>query len=326
MIEIVSSGNLNLIQDLGRTGHMHEGVSRSGAMDCEALKYANALVGNPDDAAGLEITTFPFRFLCHAPMLISATGALASWRVDTEAVAPWWVRRVHAGQEVEVQHPEAGARVYLAFSGGLDVPVVLGSRSTDVKGGFGGHEGRGLRKGDRLQLLFEQCPDWQGKGLGCAPEHVRPFWTALHERHACLRVIAGAEFENFTQQANTVFLETSWKISPSSNRQGYRLQGPTGLALHKPVELLSHGIVPGTVQVPPDGQPIIQLSEANTCGGYPKIATVIEADLWKVAQLNTSTQVRFQFVEMDQALEAMRKQNTEILRIRDALLLMRNRA
>ncbi|BDB24079.1 hypothetical protein Tamer19_21900 [Cupriavidus sp. TA19] len=331
MIEILSTGAPNVVQDLGRRGHLGIGVGRSGAMDAMALSLANALAGNDDGAAGIEISLFPFRMRFQSDTVFACTGSDSRVLLDERVLAPWWSKRARAGQVLVVERPRRGARAYLAFAGGIDVAPVLGSRSTDLKGGFGGWEGRGLRRGDVLPLANATPeatpaakPALQGSGLGLIPNDIPAFWQELSQGCVTVRAVPAAEYEQFSEQARTAFTGTEYKVTPDANRQGYRLAGEA-LTLTWPLELLSHGIVPGTVQVPPSGQPIIQLAEANTCGGYPKIATVIEADLWRLAQAPVGCRVRFMAVGQDQALAASQAQSEERASLRSNLALMAQR-
>ncbi|WP_454742715.1 5-oxoprolinase subunit C family protein [Cupriavidus necator] len=325
MIEVLSTGAPNLVQDLGRPGHLGIGVGRSGAMDAMALSLANALVGNDDGEAGIEISLFPFRVRFQSDTVFACTGSDSRLLLDERALAPWWGRRASAGQVLVVERPRRGARAYLAFSGGIDVAPVLGSRSTDLKGGFGGWAGRGLRRGDVLPLGNAGNPVLQASGLGLIPNDIPPFWQELSRGCITVRAVPAAEYELFSHEARTVFTTTDYKVTPDANRQGYRLAGEA-LTLSRPLELLSHGIVPGTIQAPPSGQPIIQLAEANTCGGYPKIATVIEADLWRLAQAPVGCSVRFMTVDQDQAISASKAQADERASLRSNIALMARRS
>ncbi|MDH4567056.1 biotin-dependent carboxyltransferase family protein [Pseudomonas sp. BN414] len=304
MIRILSSGALNLVQDLGRRHCLSQGVSRSGAMDGPALGMANRLVGNDDNAAGIEVSIFPFRISVDADTSIACTGCQAPLTLDGCPVPAWSRIEVKAGQVLMLERPLLGVRAYLAFAGGLDVAPVMGSRSTDLKGGFGGHEGRGLKRDDLLQVL---PPAEAGGPIGIAPAERLAYWTSLAAGCVEVRVLPAAEHSQFNEAAHESFYGTDYKITAQANRVGYRLEGQP-LEMVRAVELLSHGISPGTVQVPPAGQPIIQMAEANTCGGYPKIATVVEADLWRLAQAPSGCSVRFRQVEVDEALDLHRDQ------------------
>ncbi|ROZ78012.1 biotin-dependent carboxyltransferase family protein [Ramlibacter sp. WS9] len=325
MIEILSNGASNLVEDLGRPAHVGIGVSAGGAMDASALSLANCMVGNDETSAGIEISTFPFRIKLHQDTYFACTGAATSVTLPHRNLPSWWAAQARAGDVLKVEAPTHGARAYLAFTGGVDVPLVLGSRSTDLKGSFGGLEGRGLRKGDHLSLVQENSSGAAHTGpVGIAPDSRIQFASQLASGTVRIRVMSGAEYRHFTEDAATAFELSEYRVTPDRNRQGYRLEG-VALKTRRTLDLLSHGIVPGTVHVPPAGQPIIQLAEANTCGGYPKIATVIEADLWRVAQLREGQRIRFELVDREAAVNALRELAREHSRIQQGLELMGRR-
>ncbi|OZI31106.1 allophanate hydrolase [Bordetella genomosp. 10] len=304
-IEVLSSGALNLVQDRGRIGFLGAGVSRGGAMDEPALVMANELVGNEANAAALEINVFPQRLRVQDDIWFACTGAQSRVTLDGAAVPTWTRVRAAPGQVLVIEAPRLGCRAYIAFSGGIDVQEILGSRSTDLKAGFGGYEGRGLRRGDVLTLGVSA-----GLALsehpGIAPAERVSFLDDLKQGVVRVRIIPATEYDCFTGESLAHFREGSYRISSEANRVGYRLMGEP-LKLAHPLELFSHGIIPGTVQVPPNGQPIVQMAEANTCGGYPKIAAVIQADLWRLAQAPVGCAVRFTLTTIDAALEALRR-------------------
>ncbi|MBE7183074.1 MAG: biotin-dependent carboxyltransferase family protein [Methylobacterium mesophilicum] len=313
MIEVLSTGLPNTVQDGGRPGYLSAGVSLSGAMDRPALLAANALIGNAPNAAAVEVALFPFRLRFHAETSFAVTGAVAPATLDGVALPPWWTAHAKAGQELRLDRPARGARAVIAFAGGVDVPLVLGSRATDLKGGFGGLEGRGLKRGDRLAV--GPAPAVRAREFGTVPD-----W--LHEDWSLLRVLPAAEFDAFDEGSRARFLGQDWTVSADANRQGCRLEGGQ-LTRSSPRELFSHGIMPGTVQVPASGAPIIQLADANTCGGYPKIATVIEADLWKLAQAPVGAKLRFQEATRAEGIAALRAQREGLERLRAAVGLVR---
>lgn len=304
MIEVLTTGLPNTVQDLGRPGLLGMGVSVGGAMDRVALAAGNALLGNPHGAAGIEVAYFPFRVRFHAATSFAVTGADAGAVLDGVPLPPFWARGAEAGQVLSLSRPLAGTRAYLTLAGGVDVPPVLGSRATDGKTGFGGLGGRGLQRGDRLGLLPATAAPIRGAGFGAAPPWPLPRSLPLPDEPVILRVLPAAEFEAFDAGSLERFRTEGWALTPDANRMGFRLQGPA-LLRSDPVELLSHGIVPGTVQVPPSGQPIIQMADANTCGGYPKIATVIEADHPLLAQAPTGARLQFVRVDWAEAREAL---------------------
>ncbi|MGH8579186.1 MAG: biotin-dependent carboxyltransferase family protein [Gammaproteobacteria bacterium] len=279
MIEVIRAGLLTTVQDLGRSGYRQLGVGHGGALDPLALTVGNRLVGNEANTAGLEITVGSVvRLGFHISASIALTGANVSADLDGEPVWHGWRTRVREGQTLTLAAPRFGMRAYLAIAGGIDVPPVLGSRSTDLNAGFGGLAGRALQDGDSLPL-GRATPPTGRQGIKL------PDWDMF------ARAIPGPEYDSFKREAQQVFWQAEWKVSAQSNRMGYRLRGPA-LTYANPRELLSHAVLPGTVQVPPNGQPIVLLADAQTTGGYPRIATVIEADLWKLAQVRLGATFR----------------------------------
>ena len=322
MIEILSNGALNLVQDLGRHEFLNIGVSSGGAMDTQALQLANAMVGNQPTDAGIEVSIFPFRVKFLQNTCFSCTGSIGTLKLNDRQHAGWWTAFAQAGDVLSIAPPVHGARAYLAFAGGIEVPLVLGSRSTDLKSGFGGHLGRGLRKGDILNLRrHNQTPKRRLASYGIAQPSRIEFLRNSSTAPATIRVIANAEFDDFTKESIKLFETSGYRLTPDCNRQGFRLEGAV-LKRVRSQDLLSHGIVPGTIQVPPSGQPIIQMAEANTCGGYPKIGTVIEPDLWRVAQSRPGQSLKFTFVDFDQGLEVAQKIQDEMQSLQNSISLM----
>lgn len=305
MIEILSTGLPNTVQDLGRPGHLAQGISHGGAMDKDALAIGNLMLGNSPAAAGIEVALFPFRLRTDIDTAVAVAGADCAVTAGERRFPSWWAMPLRAGETLRIDAPRKGARSYVAIAGGIDVPVVIGARATDVKVGFGGLNGRGLSRGDRLALGAPSCTLPTG-GIGAALDERRGAADGS-DGPIALRALPAAEHERFTPEARALFCQSDWTITNDANRMGYRLSGEA-LKLITPLELLSHGIVPGTVQVPPSGQPIIQLADANTCGGYPKIATVIEADLWRLAQAPVGARLRFSLVTVAEAVAALRAQ------------------
>ncbi|HEY9107230.1 MAG TPA: biotin-dependent carboxyltransferase family protein [Roseateles sp.] len=303
MIEIVRAGPLATVQDLGRPGWRGRGLSLCGAMDEFALQAGNLLVGNAPGAAGLEFTLGAATLRFHADGCIAITGTDADAHLDGRPVHPWWRQRVRAGQTLKLAAPHERMRSYVAITGGLALPAALGSLSTDLKGGFGGLDGRELRDGDRLPL--NPGPALPPRRVGMRP----PEWTPE------VRALPGPEHDDFAADA---FWASDWTVTPQSNRMGYRLAGPT-LQRERGGELASHGVLPGVVQVPPSGQPIVLLADAQATGGYPKIAVVIRADLWKLGQLRLGAKLRFVRCTRDEAVAALHEQQLLLNQMRNGL-------
>jgi biotin-dependent carboxylase-like uncharacterized protein len=306
MIEIRSATPMASIQDLGRFGSFRFGVSICGAMDRLALAAGNALLGNPDGAAGIEIPAFPFEVRFLADLTAAVTGADCAAELDGRPLPPWWAFPVKEGQVLTLRTPASGVRGYLLVSGGIDVPILLGSRSTQLRGEFGGHCGRTLRQGDTLGVLGGSLPGFPEAGFGAEPPHCAlPLGGATpQDGTTVLRVIPAAEYPSFDDASQQAFWDTAWKITPQCSRAGYRLAGPT-LSLSAPMEMRSHGLVPGVIQAPAGGTPIIQTADSQTTGGYPKIATIIEADLWRLGQARLGSTLKFVETTYEEAVAAL---------------------
>jgi 5-oxoprolinase (ATP-hydrolysing) subunit C len=303
MIEILSTGALATVQDLGRKGALKWGVGVSGAMDDLALSCGNVLLDNAEDAAAVEIQIFPFQIRFLKDTAFAVTGADCSARLDEVMLLPWWVHAAKAGQVLHLGLPRrdvwAASRAYLCLAGGVEVPPVLGSRSTQLRGAFGGFDGRALRPGDRIAAGNPRHATATGFGL-CPPALAMPLMV---DGLPALRVLPAAEYDAYPPAARDTFWGERWRITPQSDRYGFRLEG-TPLIPSAPLELRSHGIVPGVIQVPPGGQPIVQMRDAQPSGGYPKIGTVIEADLWRLGQAPIGSLVRFVEATWQQAVAA----------------------
>ncbi|MBW8848519.1 MAG: biotin-dependent carboxyltransferase family protein [Burkholderiales bacterium] len=306
MIEMLRAGPLTTVQDLGRSAWRDRGISRCGALDDCALSWGNLLVGNPADAAGLEFTLGAASLRFDADCCIAITGTDVDAALDGRPLRPWWRQRVLAGQTLKLAAPRERMRSYLAISGGIALPPALGSRSTDLKAGFGGLGGRALRDGDQLPLQPPTALPSRTLGIRA------PDWDAT------VRVLPGPEHDEFSAAARADFWSADWRLTPQSNRMGYRFSGPV-LARERGGELASHGVLPGVIQVPPSGQPIVLLADAQTTGGYPKIGVVIRADLWKLAQLRLGGTLRFVPCTLDEARAALRLQQATLDQLRSAL-------
>lgn len=319
MIEVSATPPLNAVHDLGRPGQRHMGVGTCGAMDALALELANMMVGNASRAAGIEVQTYPFELRFLADARFAVTGADCAATLDGRALLPWWQTKAVQGQVLRLNYPSRGLRAYLAFEGGILVPEVLGSRSTDLRSGFGGLEGRFLKRGDRLALGARLAgPLELAAGFGIVPPTVALPGPLGAGQALPIRVLRAGEYERFPAAMHKTFWETDWQVTHQSDRAGYRLSGPP-LLLDAHIEMRSYGVVPGLIQVPPGGQPIIQLSDANTAGGYPKFATVIEADLWRLGQARAGSKLRFIDASYQQARQAMQELRDYLAEVRDSM-------
>jgi len=286
MIEVLRAGLCDLVVDAGRPGWGALGVPAAGAADPAALMAANRLAGNSSEAAGLEISLsgpilrFPFG------AVVALTGAhFAATRSSGVAVAWNETLVMAAGETLSLDRARDGCRCWLAVQGGLAVPRVMGSRSTFLPTGFGGHLGRTLKAGDALPCDF---PVGKVGRLQASP----PF----SDRASPLRVIAGPQAGLFDDTGLAAFFAGAYRVDASSDRRGLRLAGPA--VTHARVELASQGVLPGAIQIPPDGQPIILGWDGPVTGGYPVIAGIISADLPKLAQLCPGDGVRFVTIEI----------------------------
>ena len=290
-MEILAAGSVASVQDLGRTNFRAMGVGEAGAMDRLSLQVANLLAGNSPDSACIETAISPLRVRFNCRTRFAVAGAPARVLLDDASLPSFWSAIAEAGQTLDLAPSPVGMWTYLAVAGGIDVPPVLGSRSTDLKGGYGGHQGRALLVGDRLDTPSVPVRAMHPDHLASFGVEPPPGWKADSSAVA-VRAIPAREHACFGAEAQFAFWNAAWTVQPDSNRIGYRLTGPT-LEPLEPLDLLSYGLIPGTVQVPPIGQPVVQLSEANTCGGYPKMAVVVGADLRLLAQVRPGRAVRF---------------------------------
>jgi len=303
VFEVVQPGLLTTVQDKGRHGYQQYGVPVSGAMDSYALMVANLLVGNGEGDACLEITVLGPRLRILGDTVVSITGADLSPVVNNNPLPMWEAVKVCSGDTISFGHPERGCRSYLAVAGGIDVPEVMGSRSTYVKSRLGGLEGRPLRSGDRLRA-GETRGEISAKKL--PPQYI-PGYQAENE----LRVILGPQDDYFTEKGIQTFLHSEYMISIQADRMGCRLEGPP--IEHKAgADIISDGVLQGAVQVPGDGLPIILLADRQTTGGYVKIAIVSTVDLPKLAQAEPGDRVRFLQVTEEEAYQLLREYDQTI--------------
>ena len=309
-LRILRPGLLTTVQDLGRFGYQKDGIIVSGAMDATALRVANLLVGNDENAAGLEITLLGPTIRFETDHLVAITGAHLSPTLNGRPVGlnrPVWVA---AGTELAFGAPVAGSRAYLAVSGGVAVAPVLGSRSTYLRAGFGGLHGRALQAGN---VLPGPGPTPAGLQLiemlaaAASPATWRQArWTPNAElcpqlrKSPVIRALRGPEYAQFTAESQRAFWQESFTISTEADRMGYRLHGPP-LRRSPEVELLSSAVTFGTVQVPPGGQPIVLMADHQSTGGYPRLAQVITADFSALAQLRPGQQLWFREVSLLEA-------------------------
>ncbi|MDB5999158.1 MAG: carboxylase [Rhizobacter sp.] len=327
IIDVVKPGLFSTFQDLGRIGYQHLGVPVSGVMDEVSHRVANLLVGNDEAEATLEITLLgpTLRFkqgvwmaLCGANLsaVLVAPEADAASGVAVPLATPTWIE---AGHTLQFGKRRSGLRTYLAVRGGFDVAPVMGSRSTHVRGGIGGLDGRALRKGDLLSL----------RAADDAASHAEPaplshaVSQALHslcdtEIGAPIRVTTGREWAHFTPEAQAAFLSQPAVVSAQSERMASRLQG-TVLTRCIEGDMLSEAVAFGTVQVPPEGLPIVLMADRQSSGGYPRIAQVATVDLPRLAQVMPGESVRFERVELAAAQRLLLQRSRHFAALRSAL-------
>jgi len=297
VIEVESPGLLTTVQDLGRHGHGHLGVTPSGAADAVALRLGNRLVGNPESAAALEMTLKGGSFRFPEGALVALAGG------DFEGPPMWTMLEVSPGQTLTVGAARRGARCYLCVRGGIRVPLWLGSASTHLACGLGGFHGRRLQRGDVLEVGAAEGA-WCSRVLSQrAREQFAPSKT--------LRVTAGPEWQRFDADAREVLLAGTYRVTEDSDRAGLRLKG-TRLETRGFERMITEGVDLGAVQVPPSGQPIILFVEQQTTGGYPRIAVVVSADLFRVGQLRPGDEIRFTRVSLEEAVALAREQERRL--------------
>ena len=306
-IEVVDGGAFTTVQDHGRYGYQRYGVPVSGAMDLFAHSVANLLVGNARAAAALELTFVGpcLRFLADA--VVGIAGADLQPKLDGVLMPSWCAFAAPQGAVLHFAGARDGARAYLAVAGGIDVSVVLGSRSTFTRGALGGFAGRALQHGDRIRVAAGAVEHVQGRAI---PAQAVPTYGHDH----VVRVVLGPQHEAFTSGAVATFLSSAYEVTPKSDRVGCRLTGEP-LDHAGPADIVSDGIPFGAVQVAGDGLPMVLLADRGTTGGYTKIATVISADLPRLAQALPGDRVSFREVALADAHRALREQEGVLERI-----------
>lgn len=327
-LRVLSAGLLTTVQDLGRRGHQCEGIPESGAMDRIALRLANVLVGNPESAAALEITLAGPTLLFETASLAALAGADLGAVVDGQRVPPWRAMLVPAGATMSFGAPLSGCRAYLAVAGGIDTPVVLGSRSTYLRAAFGGLEGRALRAGDvvgagaasPLSTRIAASLAHGGGAVSVAAWGAGPSLRPPYSSSPFIRLITGAHAKMLTRASSDQLFRAEFRVSPQSDRMGYRLEGPT-LELEEPRDLLSEAVAFGTVQLPSGGSPIVLMADRQTTGGYPRIGEVATVDLPLLAQLKPGDRLRFRSISLDGAQEVYLAREAELAQASRAIAL-----
>ncbi|MFR9728188.1 biotin-dependent carboxyltransferase family protein [Saccharopolyspora sp. MS10] len=320
---IVRNGGLHTtVQDAGRDGQYAIGMPPSGALDQYSFRAANLLVGNPEGAAALEATYIGPELEFTDERLIAITGAEAPARINGEPVAPWEALAVRSGDVLSFEMISAGARPYVAISGGIAVPEYLGSRSTYTLTGIGGFHGRSLRAEDRLPL--GPPPAVRPSAGTAVPTGLRAALGGVAE----LRLVVGLCSYRLTATALESFVDTQWRVTKDADRVGYRLRGgtldfvdrePPFGAGSDPANVVDLGYPIGSVQVPGGNEPIVLLGDAVTGGGYATIGTVISVDRDRIAQARTGDTISFVPVDVDAAIAARRDRGIRLEKIRAAV-------
>lgn len=313
VFQVLEPGILTTIQDLGRSGYSQIGVPPSGAIDSFSLRIGNLLVGNEEGEAGVEITIMGLKIKALREVVISVTGGDLNPTLNGEPLETWRSHLLIQGDILNFNGVRSGCRAYLTVNGGFAVPEVMGSRSTFLSGRFGGMEGRPLKKGDILAVNGPSHP------LGRIGVRFPVEWIPSFEKDVFLRIISGPQDEHFTGPGIQTFQSSPYRVTAQCDRMGIRLEGQK-IERRSGVEesIISESLIPGSIQVPGDGKPLIILNESVT-GGYAKIATVISTDLPKTAQLKPGDRVRFSRISVEEAHQRLRDQEERLATFKKSL-------
>ena len=305
MLKVIKPG-ISSVQDLGRFGFQKYGVSYSGALDTYSIKIANLLLNNAENCPAIEINMgfFEARFFCDT--WVSLTGAYCEPRVENKKIKHGWPILIKKDQSLVLSKPLSGAVTYLAVQHGFDVPQSMNSFSTNIKPGFGGYKGRFLKKNDCIKIVNKKY--YTPKIVG--------FRHNLVQNK--IRVTPGPEYHKFTESSQNNFWSNNWRITSQSNRMGLRLQGAE--LKYQGEELCSHAVIPGVIQVPHNGSPIILMRDAQTTGGYPRIGCVLETDLNILSQLKANEFFKFEKADLKVAISSCNAELHSINRIKLRLI------
>ncbi|MGM7700356.1 biotin-dependent carboxyltransferase family protein [Pseudalkalibacillus sp. Hm43] len=327
-MKIIKPGLQTTVQDAGRYGYQRYGVIVSGVMDRLAQRIGNILVGNDEDAAVLEMTMKGPEIEFEEDTLITVTGGDLSPTINDQPVKRWRPVYVKAGSNLKFGACKSGCRAYLAVGGGVDVPEVMGSRSTYLRAEFGGFNGRALKEGDHLttgnpsersnqifELFNNTGEPFMESDWSSASE-----WSPEMRDENVIRFIPGREWTDFTEDSHQLFTETEFELTPQSDRMGFRFKGEK-LKRTDERDMISEGVAFGTVQVPSEGNPIVLLADRQTAGGYPKIAQIATVDFSKVAQLKPGEKVRFQKITQREAERLIIEQEQHLQQLEQGISL-----
>lgn len=305
--QVLSAGPLSTVQDLGRFGVMRDGFTQSGAMDQRSAKLANLLVDNDADCAVIEMTLMGITAKFSGDYIIAVSGGDFGSSINDEPITPNKAYRVKNGDVLKMGYAKSGVRAYLAVSGGIDVPLVMNSRSTNLKSAIGGYYGRKLKNGDVVDVFYKDISH-----LNIDFAHTAP---GSYNCDITVRAVLGPQDFMFTDDDKNIFFSTPYKVTPQADRMGIRLEGKA-LNSKKGVDIISDGIVFGSVQIPKNGMPIVLMADHQTTGGYAKIATVISADLPLLAQAKPNDTIRFKQVSVREAEKAAKREKKYLNKLR----------
>jgi biotin-dependent carboxylase-like uncharacterized protein len=295
--EVINPGFLTTCQDLGRPDMLKFALPPSGAMDEVSLRLANLLVQNPESAAVLETTAMGLTLKALDPALMAVTGADLKLEVNGKSAPMWSMLQLEEGDVICFRAKINGLRAYLSVAGGFDAPVMLGSRSVYLRGGMGA----ALKKGERIRSMPHKVPAPQvSRSL---PAELQPAMDLTDP----IRVLPGPQFDYFTRKGQKTFIESEYSISPISDRQGCRTEGPS-IERSRGPDIITDPIPLGSIQVPGNGLPIILLKDAQVTGGYAKIGLVARVDLDRVGQLSPGDKIRFKLIRREEALGLLKNQ------------------
>jgi antagonist of KipI len=332
-IKVLKPGLLTTVQDLGRYQYQKVGVVVSGAMDAFSLRTANLLVGNPEQEAALELTMIGPSLFFEYDQLVAITGAEMEASINNHPVKMWRPVFIRAGSTLTFGRAKTGCRTYLTVAGGFKQPNVMGSKSTYLKAGLGGYNGRALKKGDTVacngmsgnnEILTQQLLNASlGNWFSQTSWFLDPQQHSLHEESVTIRAMKGIEYDLFTDSSHEYIWNDKYMVRPESDRMGYCLIGSPLLAKN-PINMLSSAVTFGTMQVPPSGNPIVLMADHQTTGGYPRIIQVISTDLPKLAQLQPGKTVQFKEVSLKEAHELYLQKEKNMEQLKSSLALKLN--
>ncbi|GLV64648.1 KipI antagonist [Bacillus mycoides] len=316
-VEILHAGMFTTVQDLGRSHYQQYGVPVGGAMDKNALRLINMLVGNEENEAGLEITIMGPKLLIKKTTLLAIGGADMEPLLNGERIPLWRPILAEEGSMLCLGKAKSGCRAYVTFAGGINIDRTMGSKSTYIRAALGGIEGRMLKKGDYFQIgTGSEVTSRFIQNLQ-EEERIKTKWAICNDalpkykKYPILRVITDFEYDQFTEESIKSFFSKEYKVSNYADRMGYRLDGDV-LNRVEEIEILSSPVTFGTIQVPNGGQPIILMADRQTTGGYPRIGNVVSVDLPLLAQLKPGDYVTFEKITMEEAAQLYIKQETSM--------------